>query len=196
MCFGTLNTICRVKLGESLPDNEEQSRIKDTTTIELARSALKKVSLTSVGSQTVVLLEGEQQDILQLIAIREAHQMKRATRSTNTGKAQANDPAPPAPSTASQRHQICSQMAEVIHRSGTGVERNIWWKSGSTPGTKDPTKVLQLSRNSANAELAAKEQVNVVCDPLSPCHLMLLVTSINRLLGYERDSLMTSPSTS
>lgn len=161
----------RAKLEESLPDNTEQSRVKDATAIELVRSVLKKTSLASASSHTVVLLEDDQQDISRLVTIREAHQTRRAARSTKTRKAEANHPTPPAPSTASQRHQICSQMADVIRRSGTGIERNIRWKSGSAPGTKDPVEVSQLGGNSANAELAAKERVNAVCNYFSLCQL-------------------------
>jgi hypothetical protein len=66
----------RAKLEESMPDNEEQSRVKDTTAIELARSVVKKVSSISAGSHITVLLEGERQDISHLVTIREAHQTR------------------------------------------------------------------------------------------------------------------------
>ena len=61
-------------------------------------------------------------------------------------------------------------MADVIRRSGTGLERNIRWISGNAPGTKDPTEMSQLSGNSVNAELAAKERVNAVRDSPSLRH--------------------------
>lgn len=157
-----------MKLEESLPDDEEQLRAKDAKAIELTRSTLKNTSLTSGGFQTTILLEGEQQDISQLTTIRAAHQTRRATRSTKAGKTPPNDLALPTSSTLSQRHQICSQMADVIRRSGTGIERNVRWKSGSAPGTKGTAEVSQLSGNSANAELAAKERVTAVrsCSPI------------------------------
>ena len=132
--------------------------------IELARSALKEVSPGNAGYATTELEDG-QQDIPRLVAIREVHQTRRAAKSTKAGRASA----PPAPGpTASQRHQICSQMANVIRRSGTGTERNTRWKSGNAPGTKDSAEVSQLNGNSANAELAAKERVKMVRNITSP----------------------------
>ena len=162
--------------------------------VESARSALKKVPCMSTGPQTAVLLGGEQ-DISQLVAIRETHQTKRAARSTKACKAQANDPTLPAPPTASQRNQICSQMADVIRRSGTGLERNTRWTSGNAPGTKDPTEVSQLSGNSANAELSAKKRVATVYD-LLPLSLRFSYFDGHRLLDCGRDSLITSRFTS
>ena len=141
--------------------------------IESTQLALKKVPLTSASPQTAILLEGERQDISQLVTIRRAHQTRRSMKSTKTSKAPPNNLALLTPSTTSQRHQICSQMADVIRRSGTGIERNIRWKSGNAPGTKDPTEVSQLSGNSANAELAAKERVNAVRDLSPPPHFVL-----------------------
>ena len=147
-----------MKLEESLPENEEESKIKDTRAIELVRLALKEVPPANVGYKAAEL-EGGQQDIPRLVTVREVHQTRRAAKSTKSGRASA----PPAPGpNASQRHRICSQMADVIRRSGTGVERNTRWKSGSAPGTKDSAEVSQLSGNSANAELAAKERVKAV----------------------------------
>jgi len=178
-----------------LRDDEEQPKIEDMKAVESARSALEKVPHMSTGPQTVVLLGGEQ-DISQLGTIRETHQTKRAARSTKTCKAQANDPTLPAPLTASQRNQICSQMADVIRRSGTGLERNTRWISGSAPGTKDPTEVSQLSGNSANAEISAKERVDTVCDllPLSLNRFSYFDT--HRPLDCGQDSLITSLFTS
>ena len=176
----------RAKLEESMPDNEEQSRVKDTTAIELARSVVKKVSSISAGSHITVLLEGGRQDISHLVTIREAHQTRRATKSTKTCRAPPNHAESPIPSTAAQRHQICSQMADVIRRSGTGIERNTRWKSGSAPGTKDPAEVSQLSGNSANAELATKERVNAVCDLLHlPLSHTFVYMDVHRPLGCE-----------
>ena len=53
-------------------------------------------------------------------------------------------------------------MTEVVRRTGTGLERGMWWRSGTAPGTRSPEEVLTLTENSANAELAAKERVNTV----------------------------------
>lgn len=156
--------IYRAKLEESLPDGEEQSKIKDRTTIELIKPALNKAP-ANARCETVTL-EGEQQDLSQLAPIRRVHQTSRAAKSTKSHKAST----PSASSASSQRHHICSQMAEVIHRSSTGLEREIRWKSGSAPGTKDSTEVSQLSGNSENAEIAAKEHVSTVHGPLSLCN--------------------------
>lgn len=186
----------RAKLEESLPNNEEQSRIKDVAAVGLAQSVLKKDSPTSAGSHVALLLEGEQQNISHLVTIREVHQTKRAAKSTKTCRALPNHAESPTPSTAAQRHQICSQMADVIRRSGTGIERNVRWKSGNAPGTKDPAEVSQLSGNSANAELAAKERVNAVCNSsLPPLSHTFVYTDAHRLLGCEQDSLTTDLST-
>ena len=132
--------------------------------VGLARLALKEVPPANAGYEATELEDG-QQDIPRLVLIRQAHQTRRAAKSTKAGRASA----PPAPGpTASQRHRICSQMADVIRRSGTGTERNTRWKSGNAPGTKDSTEVSQLSGNSANAELAAKEHVKTVRNLVSP----------------------------
>jgi len=56
------------------------------------------------------------------------------------------------------------QMADVIHRASTGLQREFRWKSGSAPGTKDSAEVSLLKGNSANAELAAGERVKAVKD--------------------------------
>ena len=152
----------RAKLEESLPANEEQSRTKDTATIKLARSAVKEVPPSNTAYKTTVL-EGGQQNISRLVTIRRLHQTKRAANSTKSCKIPA--PSTPGP-VVLQRHQICSQMADVIRRCGTGIERNVRWKSGNTPGTKDSAEVAGLSGNSANAELAAKECVYAVRNSL------------------------------
>ena len=135
-----------------------QSRIEDARVVGLARLALKEVSPRNAGYEATELEDGNQ-DIPWLVAIGQAHQTRQAAKSTKAGRASA----PPAPGpTASQRHQICSQMADVIRRSGTGTERNTRWKSGNAPGTKDTVEVSQLSGNSANTELAAKEHIKMV----------------------------------
>lgn len=163
MRLGT-EQVYRAKLENSIPGNEEQSKIKDARAIKLARSALKEDSPGGVGYGATELEDG-QQDLSRLVTIRQVHQTRRAATSTKACRASA----PPAPgSTASQRQQICSQMADVIRRSGTGTERNTRWRSGNAPGTKDSAEVLQLSGNSANAELAAKERMKLVRNLTSP----------------------------
>ena len=195
MCF-VEHSFFRAKLGELLPDDEEQSRIKDTVAVKSARSALKNAPSASTESQPATLIEGDQQDLSQLATIRAAHQTRRAAKSTRTHNSQANNSELPIPSTASQRNQICSQMADVIRRSGTGLERNTRWTSGSAPGTKDPAEVSLLSGNSANAELAAKERVNAVCVSLPLPRSIAYHSRPCRLLDCGQDSSTTSPSTS
>ena len=189
-----LTQLYRVKLEESVPDDEERSRVEDVEALESSRLVLTKVPPASTGSQTAILLEGAKQDISRLVTIREAHQTKRAAKSTKTSKVPPNHQAPSIPSTVSQRHQICSQMADVIRRSGTGTERNVRWKSGNAPGAKDPAEVSQLSGNSANAELAAKERVNAVCPLLTPPQFRLYYGC--RLPDCGQDSSTTIPFTS
>lgn len=112
------------------------------------------------GHKTAVIEVGDPQVIPRLVTIRQVHQTRRAAKSTKDCKPSALPSS--VSTTQSQRHQVCSQMADVIRRSGTGIERNTRWKSGSAPGTKDAAEVSQLSGNSANAELAAKERMNEV----------------------------------
>ena len=143
------------------------------------RSSPKEASSTSTGFETTPALEGGQPDISQFATIRRVHQTRRAAKSTRSSK--ASEPLAPS-SVLSQRHKVCTQMADVIRRSSTGVERGVRWKSGSAPGTKDSSEVLQLSGNSANAELAAKERVNAVRTILSitSCILIYIDTTLGR----------------
>ena len=166
------------------------------TAVKSARSTLKNAPSTSTESRLATLIEDGQQDLSQLATIRAAHQTRRAAKSTRTYNTQADNSTLPVPSTTSQRHQICSQMADVIRRSGTGLERNTRWTSGSAPGTKDPAEVLQLTGNSANAELAAKERVSAVCVSLPFSRSTPYCFHPRRLLGCGQDSSTTSPSTS
>ena len=83
-------------------------------------------------------------------------------------------------------------MADAIRKSGTRLERNTQWISGSAPGTKDPTEVSQLSENSANAKSAAKRHVNAVCDRLPLSLNRFSYFDTHRLLDSGQDSLITS----
>ena len=99
-------------------------------------------------------------DLSQLVQIRQVHQTTRAKKSV---RPVADGCEGPQDSTAgSQRRRICMQMADVIRRTGTGLERGLRWKSGVAPGTKDSTEVSLMKGNSANAELAASERVKAV----------------------------------
>jgi hypothetical protein len=96
-----------------------------------------------------------------LVTIRRVHQMKRAASSVKT-RTNPQD----APSTAAtertDRQRLCAQMAELIRCAGSGLERDARWKSGTAPGTRTVAEVQDLTGNSANAEVAAKERVKVV----------------------------------
>ena len=67
-------------------------------------------------------------------------------------------------SATAERQKLCMQMADVIRRSGTGLERCVGWRSA--PGAMDPSEESELKGNSANAEVAAKDRVNVVGNPV------------------------------
>ena len=87
-------------------------------------------------------------------------------------------------------------MADVIRRSGTGIERGIRWKSGNAPGTRDVVEASQLSGNSANAELAAKQRVNAVCRSLPlPPSVASDSNQTYRLLRCGQGFLIMNPST-
>jgi len=58
-------------------------------------------------------------------------------------------------------------MAEVVRRAGSGLERDARWRSGAAPGTRSAAEMLGLTGNSANAEVAVKERVNIVCNSCS-----------------------------
>ena len=58
-------------------------------------------------------------------------------------------------SATAERQKLCMQMADVIRRSGTGLERCVRWRSA--PGAMGPSEESELKGNSANAEVTAKE---------------------------------------
>jgi hypothetical protein len=60
----------------------------------------------------------------------------------------------------SDRQRLHAQMAEVVRRAGTSVERNTRWRSQTAPGTRGPDELLHLTGNSANAEVVAKHHGN------------------------------------
>ena len=99
-------------------------------------------------------------DLSQLVQIRRIHQTRRAKKSVRSNMDGREEPEQPTAGT--QRRKLCMQMADVIHRANTGLQRELRWKSGSAPGTKDSTEVSLLKGNSANAELAAGERVKAV----------------------------------
>ena len=131
---------------------------EEAQAIETVRKKMKKVNGTVSEAATPFKAGGV--DPSQLVRIRRIHQTRRAARSVRPGTEGYEEPTEP--TAESQRRKICSQMADVIRRIGTGLERGLRWKSGGAPGTKDPKDVSSLNGNSANAELAASERVKAV----------------------------------
>jgi len=131
---------------------------EEAQVIEVLQKKMKKANETVTRTSTPF----KAGDVypLQLVQIRRVHQTKRAAKSVHPGTERLNEPEEP--TAGSERRKICMQMADVIRRTGTGLERGLRWKSGGAPGTKDPNKAALLNGNSANAELAAGERVKAV----------------------------------
>ena len=123
--------------------------------------AEKSRAANDVQNTPHLLLTTAQSDLSQLVTTRRTHQTKRAANSVKT-HASPQDSISPQPAERTDRQSLCSQMAELIHRAGTGLERGARWKSGTAPGTRTAMEVQGLTGNSANAELVAKERVNTV----------------------------------
>lgn len=130
---------------------------EEATTIKTLRKRMKRAEIIV---KTLDPFKAGSVNPSQLVRIRRAHQTERAAKSVRPvmeGHKEAEG------STAgSQRRKICMQMADVIRRTGTGLERGSRWKSGGAPGTKDSAEASLLNGNSANAELAAGERVKAV----------------------------------
>ena len=124
----------------------------------MVQKKMKKAN--GAAAKTFTPFKAGSMDPLQLVQIRRVHQTRRAAKSTRPGVEGCEEHK--APTAGSERHKICMQMADVIRRAGTGLERGLRWKSGSAPGTKDPKEVSTLNGNSANAELAAGGRVKEV----------------------------------
>jgi hypothetical protein len=107
-----------------------------------------------------------------LVELRRLHQTRRAAssvRSRGESKTQeSQDGRPTETSAAAKRQKLCAQMADVIRRAGTGLERCARWRAA--PGTMDPSEVSELKGNSANAEAVAKDQVKAVSDCIFLLH--------------------------
>ena len=106
---------------------------------------------------TGTILTVAQRNLSQLVAVRLIHQMKRAAGSTKT-RSNPQDLTPGTPDQTDQQ-RLYAQIAEVVRRAGTGLERDARWRSRTAPGTRGPDETLLLTGNSANAEIAAKERV-------------------------------------
>ena len=146
----------------------EQSLRRDAETIRNVHNTLKLTKqiqgATERHDNTCPAATVGRRNISQLVAIRLTHQTRRAAKSVKTR--QSPEDAAPKSTDLNDRQRLSAQMAEVIGRVSTGLERNIRWKSGTAPGTRGPEETLALTGNSANAEFAAKARVNTVCDSI------------------------------
>lgn len=123
-----------------------------------------------------------------LVELRFLHQTQRAAnsvRSRGEQKTQGPQDAQAAVTTAAKRQSLCAQMADVIRRSGTGLERCARWRSA--PGTMNPSEVSELSGNSANAETVAKDRVRAVSGSgLLSHHLPVYNSTLTQALELRR----------
>ena len=149
---------------ENTAEHEESLRC-DAATIagvtDTLRSYESDQGIRDQGSDTTgLILTVAQRNLSQLVAIRLVHQTKRAAGSTKTRSSPKDLTSEIADQT--DRQQLYTQMAEVVRRAGTGLERDARWRSRTAPGTQGPDETLLFTGNSANAEMAAKERVNTV----------------------------------
>jgi len=107
------------------------------------------VSTTPVGCDTLD----------RLVELHFLHQTRRAANSVRSrGKPKTQKPQDTQPTETSamaKRRKLCVQMADVIQRSGTGLERCTRWRLA--PGAMDSSEVSKLNRNSGNTEVVAKD---------------------------------------
>ena len=127
----------------------------------MSAHAEKSRAANDVQNTPCLLLTTAQSDLLQLVTTRRTHQTKRAANSVKM-HASPQDSTSPQPAERTDHQSLCSQMAELIHRTGTGLEWGAQWKSGTAPGTRTAMEVQGLTGNSANAEVVAKEWLNTV----------------------------------
>jgi len=159
-CFYFART--ELSKGGNATDPEEFLR-HDAAKIKDAHNTLKASTQTQgAASETDAnsILAVAQADLSLLVTVRLAHQTKRAAKSVKT-RANPQD-VTPKPPVQTDRQRLCAQMAEVVRRAGSGLERDARWRSGTAPGTRGAAEMLGLTGNSANAEVAAKERVNTV----------------------------------
>ena len=160
----------RVESGERNNVGEQEEFIcRDAATIRDVCGALKMpaqnkgTTTNSIGTDTASFLSTiTQLDLSQLVAVRQAHQTKRAANSIKTHANPQDVMTSDQPREQTDRRRLHAQMAEVICRAGSGLERGVRWKSGTAPGTRSLAEVSTLTGNSANAEVVAKERVNSV----------------------------------
>jgi hypothetical protein len=159
----------RAELGEGNDPGEHEEVIRrDAATIQDIHNLLKPTGQNGGATEdntetdtTSLLSTIVQSNLSQLVIVRKAHQTKRAANSVKT-RANPQDATPDQPLGPTDRQRLCAQMADVIRRVGSGLERGTRWKSGTAPGTRTPMEVQTLAGNSANAELAARQRVDTV----------------------------------
>ena len=165
-----LTDFIRVESGERNNVGEQEEFIRhDAATIRDVCSTLKTpaqnkgTTENSIGTDTTSFLSTiARLDLSQLVAVCQAHQTKRAANSVKTHANPQDVKTSDQPQEQTDRLRLHAQMAEVIRRAGSGLERGVRWKSGTAPGTRSLTEVSTLTGNSVNAEVVAKEQVNTV----------------------------------
>ena len=141
----------------------------DAAIIRTVGSTLSSLSVEEHKSD-VSVTPGGCDTLERLVELRRLHQTQRAAKSVRsrgepkTQKQHWNAELAVTPA-AAERQKLCAQMADVIRRSGTGLERCARWRSA--PGTMDPSEESKLKGNSANAEVVAKDRVKTVGDPVS-----------------------------
>lgn len=189
----------RVELSEAKSTAEhEESVCRDAAIVLDVRNTLGSPTLVQGpkgqhNNTTSSILTVAQRNISQLVAVRLAHQTKRAAKSVKTH----SDPQDSTAKVIGQtdRQRLHAQMVEVVRRAGTGLERGARWRSGTAPGTQGPDEVLLLTGNSANAELAAKERVSTVCDSSFLGKSWTFSKIICRLEHHERNTSIKAIST-
>lgn len=173
--------------GGNTDDLEEFLR-HDTATIEDVRKTLRASTQTEGTAVASSILMITRANLSQLVNVRLAHQTKRAANSVKT-RSNPQD-AVLNPPVQTDRQRLCAQMAEVVRRAGSGLERDARWRSGTAPGTKGLAEMLTLTGNSANAEVAAKEQVNTVRNLCLPVQRTCCLMKTYRLGRYEPNTLI------
>ena len=148
------------------PIDQQDFFLRDVATIKSICDALRRPTETPglmAETNTYPVLKVARTDLSQLVAVRLAHQTKRAGKSVKTRSDPQDTIAglPPAPT---DHQKLRVQISEVLRRAGSGLERDARWRSKTAPGTRSLAEMLGLTGNSANAEVAAKGRVNTVRD--------------------------------
>ena len=154
---------CDFRTGTSAENDEKLLWRADKAMVQVAQSSVTTVSPPKCESMVMAAPIGC--DTLEkLVELRILHQTQRAAGSVRSqrrlGTQQLQDVHDVATSVTVKKQKLCTQMADVLQRLGTGLERSKRWRSA--PGTMDAAGVSELNGNSANAEVAAKNRVKAV----------------------------------